>query len=126
MILKIPSVFFSSAGLTLTSALADPMRCSLMNSMFPSVDGILSICLLISVFQSSTSGSQSYSGLAANLHSFRFDVYCRRFQLQFIMGKLLKCKLLFHAALNAGSIANFKYKINKSSKMVLNVIKSLS
>lgn len=58
--------------------------------------------------------------------TFRFDVYCRRFQLQFIMGKLLKCKLLFHAALNAGSIANFKQKINKSSKMVLNVIKSLS
>lgn len=58
--------------------------------------------------------------------TFRFDVYCRRFQLQFIMGKLLKCKLLFHAALIAGSIANFKYKINKSSKMFLNVIKSLS
>lgn len=122
MILKISSVFFSSAGLTLTSALADPMRCSLMNSMFPSIDGILSICLLISVwipviFRSCCKLTQ---------FTFRFDVYCRRFQLQFIMGKLLKCKLLFHAALNAGSIANFKYKINKSSKMVLNVIKSLS
>lgn len=45
-----------------------------MNSMFPSVDGILSICLLISVFQSSTSGTQSYSGLAANLHSLRSDL----------------------------------------------------